>query len=513
MNGSMAHLAAYAIGGAVAFIVLMAMIARLYRKVGPNEAMLVYGFGGTKVVRGGGRLVIPMLQSTEKLSLELMSFDVAPKKELFTHQGVAVLIDAVTQLKVRSDDQSIRTAAEQFLDKTPETREAAIRLVMEGHLRGIVGQLTVEQIVKEPEMVGEKVRKTCAEDLSKMGLEMISFTIKEVRDQNEYIASMGRPEIERIRMTANIAAAEAQRETEIKIAEAMRAAAVAKAMADQERVIAETASASKQAEAQRDLEIKKAQYAEVVHRQRAQADKAYEIQAQIMQQQIVAEKTKAEQIERTAQIAVQEAEIQRREKELVAQQIKPAEAEATRVRLAAQVEKERVAIRAQGEAEATRSAADAEAAKIRVEGTARAEVLRLEGEAEAQAMEKRAEAYRGYTQAAVLDKVIGQLPEIVRAITAPLAKVDKITLISSGDGPNGTAGASKLTGDVTKILSQLPAVVETLSGVNLGELLKALPQIGDAIRKAEKPSGEGGGGAKPATVAAPKVAPPAPPVG
>ena len=134
--------------------------------------------------------------------------------------------------------------------------------MMEGHLRGIIGQLTVEQIVKEPEMVGDRMRGTCADDMSKMGLEVISFTIKEVRDKNEYITNMGRPDVARIKRDADVATAEAERDTAIKRAKRMRAAAVAKAQADQERVLAETLSQAKQAEAQRDLEIKKAQYLE-----------------------------------------------------------------------------------------------------------------------------------------------------------------------------------------------------------------------------------------------------------
>src|SRR5256886_6489156 len=148
---------------------------------------------------------------------------------------------------------------------------------MEGHLRGIIGQLSVEQILKEPEMVGDRVRATCADDMTKMGLEVISFTIKEIRDKNDYITNMGRPDIVRIKRDADVAAAEAERDTAIKRAEATRAAAVAKAQADQERVMAETLSAAKQAEAQRDLEVKKAAFQEAVKKQQAQADKAYEI--------------------------------------------------------------------------------------------------------------------------------------------------------------------------------------------------------------------------------------------
>src|SRR6478672_12449550 len=174
---------------------LMSLLARLYRKAGPHEALIVYGFRGTRVIKGHGTVILPMVENCRELSLELMSFDVAPQQDLYTKQGVAVTVEAVAQIKVRSDQASILTAAEQFLTKAPPQREGLIRLVMEGHLRGIIGQLTVEQIVKEPEMVGERMRATCAEDMSKMGLEVISFTIKEVRDKNEYISNMGRPDI------------------------------------------------------------------------------------------------------------------------------------------------------------------------------------------------------------------------------------------------------------------------------------------------------------------------------
>src|SRR3982075_752729 len=327
--------------GLLVLVLLMVMIvvARMYRKAGPHEALIVYGMGGTHVYTGRGAIIFPMVQTCKDLSLELMSFDVAPQQNLYTHQGVAVTVEAVAQIKVKSDKESILTAAEQFLTKRPEQREALIRLVMEGHLRGIIGQLTVEQIVKEPEMVGDRMRSTCADDMSKMGLEVISFTIKEVRDKNDYITNMGRPDVARIKRDAEVAAAEADRDIAIKRAEATRASAVAKAQADQERVAAETLSQAKQAEATRDLEIKKAQYVEIVKRQQAQADKAYEIQTNVMQQQVTAEAVKGQQIERERQIKVQEAEIVRRERELVATVLKPAEIERQRIETLASAEK------------------------------------------------------------------------------------------------------------------------------------------------------------------------------
>ena len=382
---------------------------------------------------------------------------------------------AVAQIKVKSDPESILTAAEQFLTKSDEEREGLIRLVMEGHLRGIIGQLTVEEIVKQPEMVGDRMRATCADDMNKMGLEVISFTIKEVRDKNEYITNMGRPDVARIKRDADVAAAEAERDTAIKRAEAQRAAAVAKAQADQERVMAETLSQAKQAEAQRDLDIKKASYLETVKKQQAQADKAYEIQTNVMQQQVVAEQVKVEQVQKEQQIKVQDAEIQRRERELIATVLKQAEIERKRIETLAEAEKQRLIAEAEGHADATRT-----------QGQAEAEIIFKKGEAEAKAMNVKAEAYQEWNQAAVVDRLISGLPDVVRALAAPLANVDRITIVSTGDGE--AAGMNKITGDLTKMAAQIPALFETLSGMQMSELFAKIRTIGEKNAPPATPS-------------------------
>ncbi len=440
--------------------------ARLYRKAGPHEALVVYGWRGTRIVKGHGTVIWPMVESYRQLSLELMSFDVAPQQDLYTKQGVAVTVEAVAQIKVKSDPESILTASEQFLTKPASDREALIRLVMEGHLRGIIGQLSVEQIVKEPEMVGDRVRGTCADDLSKMGLELISFTIKEVRDKNEYITNMGRPDVARIKRDADVAAAEAERDTAIKRAEAQRAAAVARAQADQERVLAETLSLAKQAESQRDLEVKKAQYQELTKRQQAQADKAYDIQTNVMQQQVVAEQVKVRQVEKEQEIKVQEAEILRREKELIATTLKQVQMDRQRIETLAEAEKTRIVAEAEGRA-----------AAVRVEGEAEADIILKKGEAEAKAMNVKAEAYQEWNQAAVVDKLLTGLPEVVKALAAPLSNVDKITIVSTGNGDG--AGMHKITGDMAQMAAQVPALFEALSGMQMSELLGKVKQIKD----------------------------------
>src|SRR5947209_8377072 len=362
----------------VALLVTLTILASMFQKVGPNEALIVSGFGGTQVVQGGGRVVWPLLQTSKRLSMELMSFDVAPQQALYTKQGVALNVEAVTQIKVKSDPISVRTAAEQFLSKAPQDRENLIRLVMEGHLRGITGLLTVESIVKEPEMVAAEVRSGVSDDLSKMGLEVISFTIREVRDDNEYIANMGRPDIARIRREADIAGAEATRDTEIRQAQAAREAAVARALADQETTIARAASETKQAEAIRDLNLKKAEYEQSVRSQQAMTDKAYEIETNVQQQKLVAEQVNVELVRKQREAEVQQAEIKRRESELIATILRPAE-------------------------------------------------------------------------------------------------IEKQTIVSTGsDG----GGASRITNDVATMVAQVPALVEALSGINIADLIKALPGLG-----------------------------------
>jgi flotillin len=338
----------------------------------------------------------------------------------------------------------------------------------------------VEQIVKEPEMVADRMRSTCADDMNKMGLEVVSFTIKEVRDKNEYISNMGRPDVARIKRDADVAAAEADRDTAIKRAEAQHALAIAKAQADQERVAAETSSLAKQAEAQRDLDIKRANFLETTKKAQAQADKAYEIETNIMQQQVVGEQVRVQQVEREAQVKVQEAEINRREKELIATVLKQAEVERQRIETLAAAEKQRLIAEAEGHA-----------SSIRAQGEAEAEIIFKKGEAEAKAMNVKAEAFQEYNQAAVVDRLFASMPEVVKAITTPLANIDKITIVSTGNGDN--TGIHKLTGDVTKVAAQVPALFEALSGMQLSDLMQKVRLIGDVSPKPIIPPASGAG--------------------
>jgi len=403
-----------------------------------------------------------------------MSFDVAPQQDLYTNQGVAVTVEAVAQLKIKSDPESIRTAAEQFLSKAPPQREALIRLVMEGHLRGIIGQLTVEQIVKQPELVADRMRANVADDIAKMGLEVVSFTLREVRDKNQYIENMGKPDVARIKRDADIATSEAERDTAIKQAGYMREAAVARAQADQERVLAETLSLAKQAEAQKDLAVKKALYEAESKKQQAQADKAYEIQANIMQQQVVTEAVNVDRVRKEGEIKVAEAEILRKEKELAGTILKEAEAQRKKIETMADAERQRLTLEATGRADAVKAEGAAAADVIRLKGNAEAEIIMAKGQSEAAAMQLKASAYLEYNEAAVLDKVLSGLPEVMRALAEPLSKVDKITIVSTG---GDSAGVNKITADMAQMVAQVPALLEALTGKKISELMQHVRPI------------------------------------
>jgi flotillin len=455
----------------VAFLFIMGMASNIYVKVGPNEALIVYGVGGTQIVTGSGKFVIPLFQGQRRLSLELMTFDVAPAQDLFTNQGVAVKVEAVAQIKVKSDAESIRTAAEQFLTKSSDERQTVIQLATEGHLRGIVGQLKVEQIVKNPEEMSSKVRETVAEDLSKLGLELITFTIKRVLDERGYIEAMGRPDIARIKRDADIAQAIAERDTAIAKAQAARESAEAQAEADKMKVIAQAASQTAQAEALRDLETKKAEFDAIVRRQRAIADKAGEIATNQAQQQVIAEQVRIDQVQRQEQIKVAELEVQRRSKELEATTVAQARADKERIALLAQAEQQRLSLEAEGRAKAQLAQGHADAEVVRLKGTAEAEITRSKGEAEAMALQQRADAYQRFNEAAIVDRKIAMLPELARAFAQALANVDKIVIVSTGDGHGGMSG---FTGELAKMMGQVPDLVEALTGKTVDDVVQSL---------------------------------------
>jgi len=477
----------------IVVLLLLGTLIKAYKKVPPNQAMIVYGLGGKRIVQGGGLFVIPAVQNFSTISMALMSFDVVPQQSMFSKQGIALSIEAVAQIKIKSDPTAIMTASEQFLDKTDKEREMMILHSIEGHLRGIIGQLTVESILKTPEEINSKMRETCSEDLVKMGLEVVSFTIKKVKDDNGYIENLGTPEIERVKKEALIARAQAERDVSINRAEADKQSAIAQASAHQLRVEAESAAQGKESEYRKALEITQAQLKLEVETKRAEADLAYELQQNILQQQIVTEQVRIKQMEAEANAKVRQAEIELKQKELEASVVKPAEADKIAALHRAEAEKAQQILRAEAEAESTRKRGQADADAELMKGKAQSEVIRLEGLSEAEALQKKAEAYKQYTQAAIITELMRILPELAEKIAAPLANVDKITVISQ-DG--STTGVNKLTNDITKMMTQIPELTQTLTGYPLMDLFKQIVHgeaapanaaLANADQKAAKP--------------------------
>ena len=463
----------------VGLLLVLTVLARMFQKVGPDEALVVFGMGGSNVITGGGRIVWPLVQTSKRLSLALMSFDIAPQNDLYTNQGVAVTVEAVSQIKIRDDSDSIKTASIQFLTKAADEREAMIKQVMEGHLRGIVGTLTVEEIVKDPEMVQSRMLATCQLDLSKMGLEVRSFTIKNVKDANGYIANMGKPEIARVLKEALIAQAIAEKETETTKAAANRDSAIAKTNAEQARVTAETASQSQQAENVKDLNLKKAKYDTEVETARADKENAYNLRTAELKQNLTEQEWKIKEIERQGQVHVANAEIERKQKELEASIIKPAEAQARAVKIEnqARAEANATVTKLENQAKAEANALtiklenEAKAEATRTVGMSEAEIIKAKGIAEAETIQAKAEAFANYSQAAILDKLLSGIPELAKAIASPLSNVEKITIVSTG---GDSSGIGKITKDVTNMMAQVPEVIETLTGVNISDILNKL---------------------------------------
>ena len=473
----------------IVFLLLVLAVAKRYKKVGPNFAMVISGrkhrlkladgrsdVSGYRIRQGGGAFVFPLLERVDVLSLEVMTLDITTP-EVYTKPGVPIVVDGVAQVKIRGDETSIRTAAEQFLGKTVEQIKQIALQTVEGHLRAIIGTLSVEEIYRNRDQFASSVQEVAVSDMANMGLQIVSFTLKDIRDSHGYLEALGRPRTAEVKRDAIIAQAEADRDATIKSAQARQAGEIAKFQA--ETLIAES---------QRDFQSKKAEYDAAVNLKRAEADLAYDIQKNKTSQALKKEEVQIAIIEKEQQIVVQEREIQRRERELDATIRRQADAERYRVETEAAAERARFELVAKGEAEAARQKGTAQADVIKATGASEAEIIALKGAAEADAMKKKADSWKEYNQAAVLQLLFTALPEIARAVTEPLSKTDRITLVSTGG--DGT-GASKLTGDVAKIMAELPAIVESLSGVDLHKLVEAVPALraaksAPAVRPGEK---------------------------
>jgi len=494
-SGPIVIVAAVALG-VVVLLVMVAVLSR-YTKVGPNEVLVVSGIKrkvidpdgtvstrGFRVKKGGGTFVVPILEKVDILSLELMTIDVQTP-EVYTSKGVPVKVDGVAQVKIKGDDISIATAAEQFLSKPTEEIKSVAMQTLEGHLRAILGTMTVEEIYQNRDAFASKVQEVAATDMQNMGLGIVSFTIRDIRDTQGYLDALGKPRIAQVKRDAQIAQAEADRDAMIKSSQATQAGQEAKFAAD-----------SKIAEAQRDYQTNVAGYQATVNQKKAEADLAYDLQKYKTGQLVKAEEVQVEIIAKQKQIELQEQEIKRKQRELEANVQKPADAERYKVETLANATKFQLETEAAGAASAAKAkgfasadvakatgVAEAEANKAR--GLAEAAVIEAQGKATASAMQAKAESFKQYNEAAVIEMIVRVLPEVAGRVSEPLSKMEKMVIINSGNGPGG--GASKLTGDVTQIIAQLPPVLESLTGVKFEKLLEQVPALKKAMAKEVPP--------------------------
>ncbi|MED5050715.1 flotillin family protein [Anoxybacillus rupiensis] len=461
---------------------LVAIFMMRYRTVGPDEALIVTGsYLGSKnvhvdesgnkikIVRGGGTFVLPIFQQAEPLSLLSIKLDVQTP-EVYTEQGVPVMADGVAIIKVGSSIGEIATAAEQFLGKSKQDMENEAKEVLEGHLRSILGSMTVEEIYKNRDKFSQEVQRVASHDLAKMGLVIVSFTIKDVRDKNGYLDALGKPRIAQVKRDADIATAEAEKETRIKRAEA-----------DKDARKAELERLTEIAEAEKMNQLKLAEFRREQDIAKARADQAYHLEEAKAKQEVTEQQMQIKIIERQKQIELEEKEILRRERQYDSEVKKKADADRYAVEQAAAAEKAKQMAEADAQKYRVEAMAKAEAEKVRIDGLAKAEaekakgeaeaeVIRLKGLAEAEAKQKIAEAFEQYGQAAILDMMIKMLPEYAKQVASPLANIDKITIVDTG-GSDANGGANRVAGYATHLMATLQESLKAASGIDVKEML------------------------------------------
>ncbi|XP_065201446.1 flotillin-1-like [Planococcus citri] len=411
---------------------------------GPNEALVVSGCCYSKplLVPGGRAFVWPTIQRVQRISLNTMTLQVE-SPTVYTCQGVPISVTGVAQVKIQGQNQEmLMTACEQFLGKNEgEIRNIALH-TLEGHQRAIMGSMTVEEIYKDRKKFSKQVFEVASSDLVNMGITVVSYTLKDIHDEEGYLQSLGMARTAEVKRDARIGEAEAKRDARIK-----------EAIAEEERMAAKLLNDTEIAKAQRDFELKKAIYDTEVRTKSADAELAYELQAAKTKQRIKEEEMQIKVVERTQEIQVQEQEIQRKERELESTVRRPAEAEKFRLEKLAEAHRNRVILEAEAESES-----------LRLRGEAEAFAIEAKAKAEADQMLKKAEAWKEYKEAAMIDMVLDVLPKVAAEVANPLTQTKKVTMIASG---NGDIGAARLTGEIISIVTKVPEMVKTLTGVDV----------------------------------------------
>ncbi|WP_062805370.1 flotillin family protein [Enterococcus pernyi] len=464
-------------------IVLMLLIVFVakYQTAKPDEALIISGsYLGSKnvhadesnnkikIVRGGGAFVLPVFQRSNRISLLSSKLDVSTP-EVYTEQGVPVMCDGTSIIKIGSSVEEIATAAEQFLGKTREELENEAREVLEGHLRSILGSMTVEEIYQNRDKFSQSVQEVASVDLAKMGLIIVSFTIKEVRDKNGYLDSLGKPRIAQVKRDTDIAEAEALKETRIK-----------KAEAEKESQAAELQRQTEIAESLKEKELKLAAYKQEQDVARAKADQAYNLESAREQQQVIEQEMQVKVVERQKQIELEEKEIIRREKQYDSEVKKKADADRYAKEQEAQAQKVKEVTEAEAEQFRIEALAQAQANQTRLAGQAEAEATLAKGKAEAEAKQKIADAFKEYGEAAVLSMVIEMLPQLMREAAQPLGNIEKISVVDTGNSSGEAGGANRVTSYATNLLSTTQETLKETTGLDIKDIIENLSTRGNS---------------------------------
>ena len=487
----------------IAVVVVLIIIMSMWKKIPQDKAAVVTGLK-KRVITGGGTLVIPVLERFDVISLENIALDISTTSAM-TNQGVPIVANGVAVVKVKNDKDSILSAVEQFYTgkeiATNNRIRETVNSVLEGKLREIVGKMTIEGIYKDREAFSNQVREVADLSLKAMGFELIEFTIKEITDQNGYLEALGAPRIAEVKKDAEIAKAEADRDAQIKIAEAKKAGEEARLRSEAEI-----------AQAEKEKSVRQSQYEKESQTAKAEADAAYQIQSNIMKKTIVDTNSDAEIIKqkRTQEIASEEmqVEVSKEEKNIELAKTKaeakkrfldetvvnPAEAARKEAELFAEAEKIKAIrnaeadakareLKAEAEANAKKMTASAEAFNIETIGLKEAEIIKIKGEAEAEAirlklsaeaegMQKKAEAYKQYGEAAVIQMIIEALPQMAENIAKPLGNIDKVMVWDGGSSDSN--GAVRLAENVTKTLATTFDSVNEITGFDVKKALENL---------------------------------------
>merc|ERR1712215_439433 len=412
---------------------------------GPNEALVISGMfqgGKSNFINGGRAIVCPCIQAVQRIPLNTMTLEVQSPR-VYTSQGVPISVVGIAQVKINGSNlEMLSYAAEQFGGKPVNEILQICLETMEGHQRAIMGNMTVEEIYRDRKTFSKKVFEVASVDLHNMEIAIISYTLKDVRDEVGYLASLGQARTAQVKKDALIGEAEARRD-----------ATIAEALAEEQRMEAKLVNDTEIARSKRDFELKKAAYDTEVNTAKAEAEMAYSLQAAKVQAKIKEEEMQVKVVERAQNISIQEQEIKRKEKELDSKVRKPAEAEKYRLEKIAEAERQKVVLEAEAEAEATALRGEAEAYAIEVKA-----------KAEAEQMAKKADAWKEYKEAALVDMMLKVLPKVAAEVAGPISETNKITMVSTGDGP---IGASRVTNEVLEIMGSLPDTVKKMTGVDI----------------------------------------------